>query len=152
MANGNEGSTPALGDGQARKLLEVLPADTLKGVCDRAILATLLYHGMRREELCGLRVRDMQSRQGVVHFGSGASAARSVRSGPCDGGAVDRGISGRRRLRRRACRGSLLSPVEEQPHLGIGQTEVAFPGVGWPSRASLPLLAPAGETLDQNRT
>ena len=68
MANGNEGSTPALGDGQARKLLEAPPADTLKGVRDRAILATLLYHGIRREELCGLRVRDMHSRQGVLHF------------------------------------------------------------------------------------
>jgi site-specific recombinase XerD len=42
---------PALGDAQARKLLEAPPADTLKGVRDRAILATLLYHGMRREEL-----------------------------------------------------------------------------------------------------
>src|ERR1700740_1499219 len=68
MANGNEGSTPALGDAQARKLLEAPPADTLKGVRDRAILATLLYHGIRREELCGLRVRDIQSRQGVIHF------------------------------------------------------------------------------------
>jgi site-specific recombinase XerD len=68
IANGNEGSTPALGDAQARKLLEAPPADTLKGVRDRAILATLPYHGMRREELCGLRVRDIQSRQGVVHF------------------------------------------------------------------------------------
>ena len=68
MANGNEGSTPALGDAQARKLLESPPADTLKGVRNRAILATLLYHGIRREELCGLRVRDIQSRQGVTHF------------------------------------------------------------------------------------
>jgi site-specific recombinase XerD len=67
-ANGNEGSTPALGDAQARKLLEAPPADTLKGVRDRAILATLLYHGMRREELCRLSVRDIQSRQGVMHF------------------------------------------------------------------------------------
>jgi integrase len=41
---------------------------TLKGVRDRAILATLLYHGIRREELCLLRLRDMQSRQGVMHF------------------------------------------------------------------------------------
>jgi integrase/recombinase XerD len=47
MANGSEGGTPALGDAQARKLLEALPADTLKGVRDRAILATLLYHGIR---------------------------------------------------------------------------------------------------------
>jgi integrase/recombinase XerD len=68
MANGNEGSTPALGDAQARRLLEAPPGDTLKGVRDRAILATLLYHGLRREELCGLRVRDIQSRQGVIHF------------------------------------------------------------------------------------
>jgi integrase/recombinase XerD len=68
LANGNEGSTPALGDAQACKLLEAPPHDTLKGVRDRAILATLLYHGLRREELCGLRVRDIHSRQGVVHF------------------------------------------------------------------------------------
>jgi len=68
MANNNEGSTPALGDAQARKLLDAPSPDTLKGVRDRAILATLLYHGIRREELCQLRVRDMQSRQGVVHF------------------------------------------------------------------------------------
>jgi hypothetical protein len=54
VANGNEGSTPARGDGQARKLLDAPPADTLKGVRDRAILATLLYHGILREELCGL--------------------------------------------------------------------------------------------------
>ena len=68
LANGNEGSTPALGDAQARRLLEAPPPDTLKGVRDRAILATLLYHGIRREELCLLRVRDMQSREGVMHF------------------------------------------------------------------------------------
>jgi integrase len=59
---------PALGDAQARKLLEAPPADTVKGARDRAILATLLYHGIRRQELCGLRVRDIQSRQGVMHF------------------------------------------------------------------------------------
>ncbi len=68
MSNGNEGSTPPLGDAQARKLLGAPPEDTLKGKRDRAILATLLYHGLRREELCRLRVKDLQSRQGVVHF------------------------------------------------------------------------------------
>ena len=67
-ANANEGSTPALGDAQARKLLDAPPEDTLKGVRDRAILATLLYHGVRCEELCRLRLRDLQSRQGVMHF------------------------------------------------------------------------------------
>jgi integrase/recombinase XerD len=68
MANNNEGSTPALGDAQVRRLLEAPAPDTLKGVRDRAILATLLYHGIRREELCLLRLRDIQSRQGVMHF------------------------------------------------------------------------------------
>lgn len=67
-SNNNEGSTPALGDAQVRRLLEAPPPDTLKGVRDRAILATLLYHGIRREELCLLRLRDVQSCQGVMHF------------------------------------------------------------------------------------
>jgi integrase/recombinase XerD len=66
--NNIEGSTPALGDAQARRLLESPAPDTLKGVNDRAILATLLYHGIRREEVCLLRLRDMQSRQGFMHF------------------------------------------------------------------------------------
>ena len=43
MANSNEGSTPALGDAQAQRLLVAPGVDTLKGVRDRAILATLLY-------------------------------------------------------------------------------------------------------------
>jgi integrase/recombinase XerD len=49
VSHNNAGSTPALGDGQVRKLLDAPPADTLKGVRDRAILATLLYHGIRHE-------------------------------------------------------------------------------------------------------
>ena len=43
-------------------------ADTLKGKRDRAILATLLYHGLHREELCKLRVCDLQQCEGVLHF------------------------------------------------------------------------------------
>ena len=74
-ADKNEGKTPALGDGQARAPLEAPPSDTLKGKRNRAILATFLHHGLRCEELCGLRVRDLQSRQGVPHlriFGKGS--------------------------------------------------------------------------------
>jgi site-specific recombinase XerD len=67
-ADKNEGKTPALGDGQARALLDAPPGNTLKGKRDRAILATFLHHGLRCEELCGLRVRDLQSRQGVPHL------------------------------------------------------------------------------------
>ena len=67
-ANNNEGTTPALSDVQARALLKAPPAETLKGLRDRAILATLLFHGIRREELCKLRVRDYQRREGIMHF------------------------------------------------------------------------------------
>ena len=63
-----EGSTPALSPAQARCLLEAPPADTLKGKRDRAILATLLYHGLRRNELCRLAVGDIQAREGVKHL------------------------------------------------------------------------------------
>jgi integrase/recombinase XerD len=48
--------------------LEAPPSDTLKGKRDRAILATFLHHGLQCEELCSLRVHDLQSRQGVPHL------------------------------------------------------------------------------------
>lgn len=66
--NSNEGATPAISNEQAMKLLNAPDAETLKGRRDRAILATLLYHGLRREELCKLRVKDYHLRQGVWHF------------------------------------------------------------------------------------
>jgi site-specific recombinase XerD len=63
-----EGTTPALSDDQARALLNAPQGDSLKAKRDRAILATLAYHGMRREELCKLKVRDLQRRDGVLQF------------------------------------------------------------------------------------
>jgi integrase/recombinase XerD len=68
-AESDEGKTPALGDHQARKLLVAPDEKSLKGKRDRAILATLLYHALRREELCKLRVRDFKhERRGVAHL------------------------------------------------------------------------------------
>lgn len=52
------GKTPALSNPQARKLLDAPAADTLKGQRDRAILSLLLHHGLRREELTRLKVKD----------------------------------------------------------------------------------------------
>lgn len=63
-----EGKTPALGDHQARSLLNAPDTTTLKGMRDRAILSTLLYHGLRRAELCALTVGDLQQRSGVAHL------------------------------------------------------------------------------------
>ena len=64
-----EGKTPALGDAQARQLLDAPPSDTLKGQRDRAILSVLLHHALRREELTQLRVKDLNNaRRGVPHL------------------------------------------------------------------------------------
>ena len=64
-----EGKTPALGDHQARKLLAAPETDTVKSKRDRAILSTLLFHALRREELCKLKVRDARhARKGVPHL------------------------------------------------------------------------------------
>ena len=68
-AETSEGRTPALGDAQARALLGAPPLETLKGKRDRAILSVLLYHGLRREELTKLLVKDFnQERRGVPHL------------------------------------------------------------------------------------
>lgn len=67
-AGANEGKTPAISDDQARALLEAPPADTLKGKRDRAILSTFLFHGLRCEELCLLKVKDIHPRCGVLHL------------------------------------------------------------------------------------
>lgn len=64
----NEGKSPALGDAEAKAILEAPDACTLKGLRDRAILSVLLFHGLRRAELCSLAVGDVQSRRGVMHF------------------------------------------------------------------------------------
>jgi site-specific recombinase XerD len=68
-AESGEGKTLALGDHQARKLLAAPEADTLKSKRDRAILSMLLFHALRREELCKLKVKDAQhARKGVPHL------------------------------------------------------------------------------------
>jgi site-specific recombinase XerD len=64
-----EGKTPAIGDHQARELLTAPQADSLKAKRDCAILSTLLFHALRREELCKLKVKDAQhARKGVPHL------------------------------------------------------------------------------------
>ena len=64
-----EGKTPAIGDHQARELLAAPQEDSIKGKRDRAILSTLMFHALRREELCKLKVRDFRhARKGVPHF------------------------------------------------------------------------------------
>ena len=86
-----EGKTPTLGDQQVLELLSAPEPGTLKGLRDRAMLATLLYHALRREELCKLKVRDLrQERRGVAHLkvsGKGGKT-RYVPLHPIAGGLV----------------------------------------------------------------
>src|ERR1035437_3663871 len=64
-----EGKTPAIGDHQVRELLAAPQEDTIKSKRDRAILSTLLFHALRREELCKLKVKDFRhARKGVPHL------------------------------------------------------------------------------------
>jgi integrase/recombinase XerD len=64
-----EGTTPTIGDHQARQLLAAPEMETIKAKRDRAILSTLLYHALRREELCKLKVADFRhARRGVPHL------------------------------------------------------------------------------------
>ncbi len=66
---GLEGTTPTIGDHQARQLLAAPAKETVKAKRDRAILSTLLYHALRREELCKLKVSDFNhARRGVPHI------------------------------------------------------------------------------------
>jgi len=85
----HEGKTPALGDAQARALLDAPASDTLKGLRDRAIVAVLLYHALRRAELCALQVQDLQPRRGVTHLRVHGKGAK-VRHLPLHPAAADR--------------------------------------------------------------
>ena len=63
------GRTPAIADRQARGLLAAPQETRVKGKRDRAMLATLLYHGLRRTELCKLTVGDYRFQiEGVPHL------------------------------------------------------------------------------------
>jgi integrase/recombinase XerD len=49
--------------------LKAPETETLKAKRDRAILSTLLFHALRRDELCKLKVKDFNlSRRGVPHL------------------------------------------------------------------------------------
>lgn len=63
-----EGKTPALADTEARDLLAAPDKSSLKGKRDYAILSVMLYHALRRDEVCKLRVKDLQDRRGVKHL------------------------------------------------------------------------------------
>ena len=62
------GKTPALSSSQAKLLLNAPNEHSEKGLRDRAVLAVLLYHGLRRQEVAQLRICDLQVRDGCEHL------------------------------------------------------------------------------------
>ena len=66
--NRSEGKTPAISDEQMKLLLNAPSKETLKGIRDRAIIATFGYHGPRRAEVAALLVRHYSRRGGVKYF------------------------------------------------------------------------------------
>jgi integrase len=111
-----EGKTRALDDGQAVSSLDAPGPETEKGKRDRAILSVLLYHGLRREEVCTLKVRDIRQRREVLHPRVHGKDGK-LRYLPCtrDGGAhprLPRGRGARGGPRRRAL------PAGEEQHRG----------------------------------
>jgi integrase/recombinase XerD len=61
-AESAEGKTPALGDHQARDLLTAPGDETVKEKRDCAILSTLRFHALRREEWCKLNCIELTTR------------------------------------------------------------------------------------------
>ena len=77
MENANEGRTPALSDAQARRLLSAPEGESLLARRDRALLAVLLYHGLRRD-----RGRPPHGR--IAPRAPGRAALQGHRQGPQD--------------------------------------------------------------------
>ena len=123
----NEGKTPALSDAQAKMLLQAPQGDSLKAVRDRAILATYLFHALRRSEAAGLTVGSIQERRGVPHFkvfGKG-SKIRFVPIHPAASTAIDAylDLAGHGEEKK----GALFRPVRNRR---TGDTESAITGDG----------------------
>jgi site-specific recombinase XerD len=77
---------------QAERLLELPDSKTNKGLRDRALLALLVGCGLRRQELAGLRVEDIQQRDGrwcIVDLAGKGNRVRTVPMPPWAKAAID---------------------------------------------------------------
>jgi site-specific recombinase XerD len=74
VVNRREGMTPAFSQKQARKMLDMPPEDTVRGLRDRAILSVGFQVGLRRAEIARLKVGDF-------HLNRGYDSLKVVRKG-----------------------------------------------------------------------
>jgi site-specific recombinase XerD len=64
----NEGVTAIISDDQTKDILDAPDPKTLIGKRDRAILEVFAFHALRRNELCQLKLQDIQEREGIKTF------------------------------------------------------------------------------------
>ena len=75
-----DGRTPGLSREEARKLLDIPPSGTLRGLRDRALLAVLLYTGARRSAACNIRVGHLLHEMCVHYVLLHEKADRKIRA------------------------------------------------------------------------
>jgi integrase len=75
-----DGRTPGLSRGEARKLLDAPPSDSLRGIRDRAILAVLLYTGAHRSAVCNIRIGHFLHEAGVHYILLHEKGDRKIRA------------------------------------------------------------------------
>ena len=115
-----EGVTPGARRSPGRMLLAAPPEGTLKGKRDRAILATLLYHGLRCEELCTLTVGSVHQREGYCISAWKEGGQDPLSAAACPGPAAYCRLFESRRARGGPER-SAVPTDQEQPDEGSGQ-------------------------------
>jgi integrase len=87
---------------QAQRLLDLPDRETNKGRRDRALLALLVGCGLRRQELAGLRMEDIQQRDGrwcIVDLAGKGNRVRTVPMPPWAQSAIDDWLAAARFIR-----------------------------------------------------
>jgi site-specific recombinase XerD len=128
-----EAPVPILRDVEAKKLIEVCVRDkSFVGRRDEAIIRILLDSGIRRAELLGLRLGDVNVTDGLLTVTGKGSRTRVVAIGMNTSLALDRYLRSRSRYlaeRQRQQRASAAGPADDHLWVGrkgaLGQTGIA---------------------------
>jgi site-specific recombinase XerD len=118
-----EAPVPILRDAELRKLLEACARDkTFAGRRDEAILRILMDSGVRRAEVLGLRLADVDLDEGILTVTGKGSRTRVVAIGANTATAVDRYLRARTRYAEERRREARVSAVEDAgTHLWLGR-------------------------------
>lgn len=117
-----EAPVPVLRDAELHKLLDACARDrTFAGRRDEAILRILMDSGIRRAELLGLALGDVDLDAGVLSVTGKGSRTRVVAFGASTAQAIDRYLRARTRYIDERRRQERISATAEPTHLWIGR-------------------------------